>query len=96
MAGYTPDVQHGNRQADWKPIRGSSCVEQIAWWYDEARRIGVLAVTFKPKPRRPWHRVWWYEDVPKTVYSNMLRASSRGRFVWGELRDKYVSYEVSS
>ena len=74
---------HFALDADWVPV-ASSNVDRIA--YRAAVGWGetpVLAVRFLSGA------CYLYYDVPLHVFTDMLAAASKGRFVWTGLRDRY-------
>lgn len=48
----------------------------------------ILGVRFKDGSE------YWYFDVPLSVWLGMAAASSKGRFVWQSLRDRYAYRKV--
>lgn len=77
----TPDRYFGN-DANWKYVTSSN-VAMVAYYADLQTGKRILGVRFKSGGE------YWYYDVPLSVYTDMLSASSKGRFVWSDLRDRY-------
>lgn len=68
----------------------SSNVHSIAYFYDLSDPSGmrnILGVRFAPRGTEI--REYSYEPVPISVWTDFLAASSKGKFVWQKLRDKY-------
>lgn len=80
----SPDLlAHFAQEATWAAV-ASSNVDRIA--YRAALRWGespVLAVRFLSGA------TYFYYDAPLEVFTDMLAAASKGRFVWTDLRDRY-------
>lgn len=68
---------------NWQSVRSSN-VEAIGFYLDtSSRRENVLGVRFKNGSE------YHYYGVTLSVYSNFVVASSKGRYVWQSLRDRY-------
>ncbi len=50
---------------------------------------GILGVRFKDKKTGAVKAEYRYSQVPVHVYTDMLDAGSKGKFVWSDLRGKY-------
>lgn len=37
---------------------------------------------------------WTYENVPESVYTQLLNAPSRGKYFWANIRDKFSNSQV--
>jgi hypothetical protein len=72
----------------WTPV-SSSNVKAVAYYSDVTKggRGGILGVQFIDKGRGV--STYLYYAVPYSIYADMLSASSKGRFVWQSLRDRY-------
>jgi hypothetical protein len=39
-------------------------------------------------------RVYQYLDVPNKIYLGLKRAKSKGKYVWKNIRDRYITFSV--
>lgn len=62
-----------------KHIVQSTNLDWVA--YDETKK--TLYVQFKGGG------YYSYDDVPKEIFTDLLKASSKGRFFWMKIRDKF-------
>lgn len=76
----------------WKRV-SSSNVHSIAYFSDlsNSNNTNILGVKFQPEGQRL--RTYYYFSVPLSVFTDMVVAASKGRFVWRSLRDKYDYFE---
>lgn len=73
----------------WTATPQSSNVAAIAFKHDlSGNQRHTLMVRFKAGGE------YHYFGVPISVYVNFLSASSKGRFVWTDLRDRYAYQKV--
>lgn len=75
----------------WVPVASSNVA---AIWYDVETEI--LKVRFHNKRRGVvvGSREYAYSGVPLQTYLGMLRAASKGKFVWRQVRDQFVYTEL--
>jgi hypothetical protein len=67
----------------WQPVKSSN-VEAIRWIAGNNLEVKFLAKGNQPSS------VYRYFGVPVSVFEKMLAAPSKGKFVWQELRGRYL------
>ena len=60
----------------------------------EVESSNVQAIGYDADTKRLFVQFWksglyQYENVPEAVYNAFLQASSKGKFVWQQIRDHY-------
>lgn len=69
-----------------KKITTSSLISHISY----VPPLKVLQITFKNG------NVYWYYNVPKSVYDEMLSSPSFGKYFWENIRRKYTHKKIKS
>lgn len=79
------------KESSWVPVVSSN-VAAVAHFSPVAKgqvsTQPILGVRFKDGAE------YWYYGVPLGVWINMAASTSKGRFVWQSLRDRYVYRRV--
>lgn len=76
-------------EANWRRVTSTN-VHAVAYFTDLETRRGVLGVRFFPDGAKAVSE-YRYFGVPVSLFSDMLVAGSRGRFVHERLRDQYAT-----
>ena len=84
----TPSRYFG-QGAVWNRVTSSN-VASVAYFNPQQKEgaTGILGVRFLGK-KGGRESEYWYWGVKASVFINMMASSSKGRFVWTDLRDKY-------
>lgn len=41
-------------------------------------------------------RIYWYYKVPRNIYEDFLKATSKGTYFWQNVKDKYTYKRIKS